>query len=72
MPYSEEPGRYYDWSNKHVKCSDSDADQQKGAVHPVLSGMELKFMKVCTSILFIIMTLALKVLVLSTIMYEKK
>ena len=35
----------YDLLNKHV-------DQQMGAVHPVLSGMDFKFMKVCTIILF--------------------
>ena len=49
-PYSEEPGGCY-----NVKCS----DQQRGGVHPVLSGMELKSMKVCTIILFTITTLAL-------------
>ena len=38
----------YDLLNKHDKCS----DQQMGAVHPVLSGMDFKFMKVCTIILF--------------------
>ena len=38
-----------------------------GAVHPVLSGVDFKFMKVSTIILVIIMTLALKVLVLFTI-----
>ena len=53
----------YDLLNKHVKCS----DLQMGAVHSILSGMDSKFIKVCTTILFIIMTLALKVLVLFTI-----
>ena len=49
--------------DKHVERS----DQQMGAVHPVLSSMGFNFMKVCTIILILIMTLALKVLVLFTI-----
>ena len=38
-----------------------------GGALPVLSGVDVKFMKVCSIILFIVMTLALKVLVLLTI-----
>ena len=38
-----------------------------GAVHLVVSGMDFKIMKICTIILFIIMTIAVKVLVLLTI-----
>ena len=56
--YSEVPGRCY-----NVKCS----DQQRGAVHPVLRSMDVKFVKVCSIILFIVMTLAFKVSVMLTI-----
>ena len=53
----------YELLNKHVKCY----DQQMGGALPVLSCMDVKFMKVCSIILFFVMTLALKVLVLLTI-----
>ena len=39
----------HDLFNKHVKCS----DQQMGGALQVLSGMDFKFMKVCTIILVI-------------------
>ena len=48
---------------KHVECY----DQQLGAVHPRLSDIDVKCIKICTIILIDMMTLALKVLAMFTL-----